>query len=91
MWPDCLPQENPGNGPLLSVVLHKTHFIFMIMKKEKRKDTEFKPSLAVEDLEIINLSNNLEIQYPVSIKVSPYAGEKSCTFELLKEYQDVFA
>jgi hypothetical protein len=59
--------------------------------EKKKKDTEFKPPLAVEDLEVIDLSINLEVQYPVSIKVSPSAGEKSCTFKVLKEYQDVFS
>uniref|UniRef100_A0A2N9EV74 Integrase catalytic domain-containing protein n=1 Tax=Fagus sylvatica TaxID=28930 RepID=A0A2N9EV74_FAGSY len=59
--------------------------------EEPREEVDYQPSLATEDLEVINLSDNPEIQRPISISASLSAGERTSLLKLLKEYQDVFA
>jgi hypothetical protein len=58
--------------------------------EEPREEVDYQPSLAVEDLEVINLSDNPEIERPISISASLSAGERTSLLKLLKEYQDVF-
>ena len=58
--------------------------------EELQEKVNYQPSLAVEDLEVINLSDNPEIQRPISISSSLFAEERTSLVKLLKEYQDVF-
>ena len=46
---------------------------------------------AKEELEVINLSDNLDVSKPVSISMSLSAEERKCLIDLLHEYKDVFA
>jgi hypothetical protein len=59
--------------------------------EEPQEEVDYQPSLAAEDLEVINLSDNPEIQRPISISASLSAEERTSLVKLLKEYQDVFA
>ena len=59
--------------------------------KEPQEEVNYQPSLAAEDLEVINLSDNPETQRPISISASFSAEERTSLIKLLKEYQDVFA
>uniref|UniRef100_A0A2N9H763 Integrase catalytic domain-containing protein n=1 Tax=Fagus sylvatica TaxID=28930 RepID=A0A2N9H763_FAGSY len=58
--------------------------------EELQEKVDYQPSLAAEDLEVINLSDNPEIQRPISISSSLSAEERTSLVKLLKEYQDVF-
>ena len=50
------------------------------------------PKISVkEELEVINLSSDLNVHKPVSISASLSVEERIHLVELLKEYQDVFA
>jgi hypothetical protein len=59
--------------------------------EELQEEVDYQPSLAAEDLEVINLSDNPEIQRPISISASLSAEERTILVKLLKEYQDMFA
>ena len=59
--------------------------------EESQEEVNYQPSLAAEDLEVINLSDNPETQRPISISASLSAEERTSLVKLLKEYQDVFA
>jgi hypothetical protein len=59
--------------------------------EEPQEEVDYQPSLAAEDLEVINLSDNPEIQRLISISASLSAEERTSLVKLLKEYQDVFA
>jgi predicted DNA-binding protein with PD1-like motif len=59
--------------------------------EESQEEVDYQPSLVAEDLEVINLSDNLETQRPISISASLSVEERTSLAKLLKEYQDVFA
>ena len=59
--------------------------------EELQEEVDYQPSLATEDLEVINLSDNPEIQRPISISASLSTEERTSLVKLLNEYQDVFA
>jgi hypothetical protein len=59
--------------------------------EEPQEEVDYQPSLAVEDLEVINLSDNPKTQRPISISASLSTKERTSLVKLLKEYQDVFA
>ena len=46
---------------------------------------------AKEELEVIDLSSDLDVHKPISISASLSVEERMHLIELLKEYQDVFA
>ena len=48
-------------------------------------------SPASEELEMINLSNDPNVELPISISSSLSLSEKTQLISLLKEYRDVFA
>ena len=56
------------------------------------KSTIAKPKVtAKEELEVINLSDNLNVSESVSISMSLSAEEIKCLIDLLHEYKDMFA
>jgi hypothetical protein len=56
------------------------------------KSTIAKPKVtAKEELQVINLSDNLNVSKSVSISMSLSAEERKCLIDLLHEYKDVFA
>jgi hypothetical protein len=58
----------------------------------KEKSTTAEPNItSKEKLEVINLSNDLDISKPISISKSLSAKERKCLIDLLHEYKDVFA
>uniref|UniRef100_A0A2N9EXF3 Uncharacterized protein n=1 Tax=Fagus sylvatica TaxID=28930 RepID=A0A2N9EXF3_FAGSY len=62
----------------------------MAVKEEKSIIAETKMA-AKEDLEVINLSNDPDVNKPISISMSLSAEERKCLIDLLHEYKDVFA
>ena len=46
---------------------------------------------AKEELEVINLSDDPDVNKPISISTSLSAEERKCLIDLLHEYKDVFA
>ena len=48
-------------------------------------------SPASEELEMINLSNDPNVELPISISYSLSLSEKTQLISLLKEYKDIFA
>ena len=61
------------------------------MKEEKLSTTTEPKMTAKEELEVINLSDDLDVSKPVSISMSLSAKERKCLIHLLHEYKDVFA
>ena len=62
----------------------------MAVKEEKSTTTEPKMT-AKEELEVINLSDDPDVNKPISINMSLSAEERKCLIDLLHEYKDVFA
>uniref|UniRef100_A0A2N9GAK8 Integrase catalytic domain-containing protein n=1 Tax=Fagus sylvatica TaxID=28930 RepID=A0A2N9GAK8_FAGSY len=60
------------------------------VKEEKSTIAEPKMT-AKEELEVINLSDDLDVSKPISISMSLSAEERKCLIDLLHEYKDVFA
>jgi hypothetical protein len=54
--------------------------------EEPQEEVDYQPSLAIEDLEIINLSDNPKTQRPISINASLSAEKRTSLVKLLKEY-----
>ena len=46
---------------------------------------------AREELKVINLSNDPDVNKPISISMSLSAEERKCLIDLLHEYKDVFS
>jgi hypothetical protein len=62
------------------------------MAVKEEKSTTAEPKIAAkEDLEVINLSNDPDVNKPISISMSLSAEERKCLIDLLHEYKDVFA
>jgi hypothetical protein len=60
--------------------------------RRMKESTTAEPNLtSKEELEVINLSDNLDITKPISISKSLSAKERKCLIDLLHEYKDVFA
>ena len=62
----------------------------MAVKEEKSTTTEPKMT-AKEELEVINLSDDPDVNKPISINMSLSAEERKCLIDLLHEYKDVFS
>ena len=60
------------------------------VKEEKSTTTEPKMT-AKEELEVINLSDDPDVNKPISISMFLFAKERKCLIDLLHEYKDVFA
>ena len=103
MGPDCLLQEGPtpeegGLQPSChltqqtenseEVVVDQTES--MAVKEEKSTIAEPKMT-AKEELKVINLSDDLDVNKPISINMFLSAEERKCLIDLLHEYKDVFA
>ena len=57
-----------------------------------RKSTTAEPKItAKEELEVINLSDNPNVNKPILISMSLSTEERKCLIDLLHEYKDVFA
>ena len=63
---------------------------FTVVKEVKSTTAEPKMT-AKEELEVINLSDDLDVNKPISISMSLSAEERKCLIDLLHEYKDVFA
>jgi hypothetical protein len=62
------------------------------MTVKEEKSTTVEPKLtAKEELEVINLSDDLDVSKPISISMSLSTEERKCLIDLLHEYKDVFA
>ena len=59
--------------------------------EEPQEEVDYQPSLAAEDLKVINLSDNLKTQRSISMSASLSTEERTSLVKLLNEYQDVFA
>jgi hypothetical protein len=59
--------------------------------KERKSITAEPKMTAKEELEVINLSNDPDVNKPISISMSLSAEERKCLIDLLHEYKDVFA
>ena len=103
MGPDCSQQEGPtpeGGGLQPSchltqqtgnseeVVVDQAESIAV---KEEKSTTAEPKMTAKEELEVINLSDDLDVNKPISISMSLSAEERKCLIDLLHEYKDVFA
>jgi hypothetical protein len=62
-----------------------------IAVKTKESTTTEPKMISKEELEVINLSDNPDVNKPVSISMSLSAKEKKCLINLLHEYKYVFA
>ena len=60
------------------------------MKEEKSTTAEPKMT-AKEELEVINLSDDPDVNKPISISTSLSAEERKCLIDLLHDYKDMFA
>ena len=61
------------------------------MVGETEKSTAAEPKMtAKKELEVINLSDNLDVSKSISISMSLSAEERKCLIDLLHEYKDVF-
>jgi hypothetical protein len=59
---------------------------------KEEKSITAKPKMTTkEELEVINLSNDPNVNKPISISMSLSAEERKCLIDLLHEYKDVFA
>ena len=47
--------------------------------------------IAKEELEVINLSNDPDVNKPISVNMSLSAEERKCLIDLLHEYKDMFS
>jgi hypothetical protein len=59
--------------------------------KEEKSTTAEPKMTAKEELEVINLSDDLDVNKPISISMSLSIEERKCMIDLLHEYKDVFA
>uniref|UniRef100_A0A2N9EST4 RNA-directed DNA polymerase n=1 Tax=Fagus sylvatica TaxID=28930 RepID=A0A2N9EST4_FAGSY len=60
--------------------------------RRRKESTTAEPNLtSKEELEVINLSDDPDINKPISISKSLSAKERKCLIDLLHEYKDVFA
>ena len=59
--------------------------------KEEKSTTAEPKMTAKEELEIINLSDDPDVNKPISISVSLSIEERKCMIDLLHEYKDMFA
>ena len=59
--------------------------------KEEKSTTAEPKMTAKEELEIINLSDDPDVNKPISISMSLSIEERKCMIDLLHEYKDVFA
>jgi hypothetical protein len=60
--------------------------------RKRKESTTAEPNLtSKEELEVINLSNDLNVNKPISISKSLSTKERKCLIDLLHEYKDVFA
>jgi hypothetical protein len=59
--------------------------------KEENSTTAEPKMTAKEELEVINLSDDLDVNKPISISMSLSIEERKCMIDLLHEYKDVFA
>uniref|UniRef100_A0A2N9GZP3 Peptidase A2 domain-containing protein n=1 Tax=Fagus sylvatica TaxID=28930 RepID=A0A2N9GZP3_FAGSY len=88
--------ENPGKKlsgaiPSCCAIQEAVHNSDEGSMEEPQEEVDYQPSLAAEDLEVINLSNNLKTQRSISMSESLSTEERTSLVKLLKEYQDVFA
>jgi hypothetical protein len=62
------------------------------MAVKEEKSTTAEPKMAAkEGLEVINLSNDPDVNKPISISMSLSTEERKCLIDLLHDYKDVFA
>ena len=103
MGPDCPLQKGPtpeegGLQPSCHLTQQTENFEEIMMNQaesmvgETEKSTAAEPKMtAKKELEVINLSDNLDVSKSISISMSLSAEERKCLIDLLHEYKDVFA
>jgi hypothetical protein len=101
--PDCPPQEGPtpeegGLQPSFHLTQQTGNSEGVVVDQaesttvKEEKSTIAEPKMtAKEELEVINLSDDLDVSKPISISMSLSAEERKCLIDLLHEYKDVFA
>jgi hypothetical protein len=79
-----------GCSPIFCIIQQQTEVQEKIFPLE---DVLAVPNLspASEELEMINLSNDPNVELPISISSSLSLSEKTQLISLLKEYRDIFA
>uniref|UniRef100_A0A2N9GES1 Integrase catalytic domain-containing protein n=1 Tax=Fagus sylvatica TaxID=28930 RepID=A0A2N9GES1_FAGSY len=101
--PDCPPQEGPtpeegGLQPSFHLTQQTGNSEGVVVDQaesttvKEEKSTIAEPKMTTkEELEVINLSDDLDVSKPISISMSLSAEERKCLIDLLHEYKDVFA